>query len=52
MFRELYNLLRSGDHYGVSEEIEILKGKYAKPNGVKDVINKSIRAHQYKKRTK
>lgn len=40
MFREIFKMLIESNHYGVSEEIEILKGKYEKVNDYKDVINK------------
>lgn len=43
MFREIYNMLKSDDWVNVSEDIEILKGKYAKINDWKDAKNKKLR---------
>lgn len=40
MFRELFKMLIASEHYGISEDIEILKGKYEKVNDYKDVIKK------------
>lgn len=37
--KELLYLLRSNDFYGVSEEIEIAKGKYEYQTTIKGVFN-------------
>lgn len=48
MFRELFKMLTQADHYNLSPEIEILKGKYAKISGYKDVIKKYKRKKNFK----
>lgn len=40
MFKELFSMLKSDEHFGVSYEIEILKGLCAKSKGFKDTIRK------------
>ena len=40
MFREVFKMLIASENYGLSEDIEILKGKYEKINDYKDVIKK------------
>jgi len=49
MFRELYDMLKRGPHYNVSEEVEILKGFYAKINTISDVIEKNKRRMKWQK---
>ena len=49
MFREIYQLLSMDNYFGVSEEIEVLKGKYEKPSGLKESIKKRIRKSKFKK---
>lgn len=43
MFIELMQMISANKHYGISDEIEILKGKYNKPHTLKERINKIIR---------
>lgn len=49
MFKELYTMLNASNHYGISEDIEILKGKYAKMNLWDDFKIKKIRKSKFSK---
>lgn len=40
MFKEIYDMLKAGEHLGVSLEIEYLKGLCAKSNNLKETLNK------------
>jgi hypothetical protein len=44
MIKEIIELLNSSKHYGVSERVEIAKGKYELPNGWKHSFEK-IKRH-------
>ncbi len=46
MISQLINLLVINEYFGVSERVEIAKGKYEIPNGWKDVWYK-IKRHWY-----
>jgi hypothetical protein len=39
-------------HYGISENVEIAKGKYKIPTSVKEVFNQAIRERKMKKSLK
>jgi hypothetical protein len=39
-------------HYGISENVEIAKGKYKIPTTVKEVFNQAIRERKMKKALK
>ena len=49
MIANLINLLNTNEFYGISENIEIAKGKYKLPTGWKDVWYK-IKRHRWQKR--
>lgn len=49
MIQNLIDLLNTNEFYGVSENVDIAKGKYALPNGWKDAFNK-IKRHSKVKR--
>jgi len=49
MFKEIYNLLNAAEHFGVSEDIEVLKGKYAKMLYLSDLKKKKIRNKKFNK---
>jgi hypothetical protein len=49
MIKELVELLNSSDYYGVSERVDIAKGKYQMPVNWKDSFNK-IKRHSKRKR--
>ena len=50
MIKETIDLLHVMKHYGVSENIEIAKGKYAKPKTVKGAFYKLIRKIKWLKK--
>jgi hypothetical protein len=52
MISNVLNMLRLGNHYGLSENIEIAKGKYKIPTTVKEVFNQAIRERKMKKALK
>lgn len=47
MFKEIYKLIKMGDYYNVSPEIEILKGHFSKVDNAKDVITKYKRVRKW-----
>jgi hypothetical protein len=49
MIKALIELLNSSDYYGVSERVDIAKGKYKMPIGWKDSFNK-IKRHSKRER--
>jgi hypothetical protein len=49
MIQNILDLLNANDFYGVSENVEIAKGKYELPNGWKDSLYK-IKRHRKSKR--
>ena len=51
MINNLIDLLNANDFYGISENIEIAKGKNELPNGWGDVFNKIKRHRKMKKET-
>lgn len=48
MINNIIDLLNTNDFYGVSDNIDIAKGKYALPTGWKDAFKK-IKRHARKK---
>ena len=51
MINNLIDLLNANDFYGISENIEIAKGKNELPNGWSDVFKKIKRHRKMKKET-
>lgn len=49
MFKEIYHLLNADEHFAISEDIEILKGKYAKMLYWSDHKKKKIRNKKFNK---
>lgn len=49
MIQNILDLLNTNDYYGVSENIEIAKGKYQLPKGWKDSLYKIKRHRKSKK---
>ena len=49
MIKDIVDLLNTDDYYGVSENIDIAKGKYALPHNWKDAFSK-IKRHSKSKR--
>lgn len=49
MIQNILDLLNANDFYGVSENVEIAKGKYGLPTGWKDSLYK-IKRHRKSKR--
>jgi hypothetical protein len=49
MMKNVLDLLNTSEFYGVSENIEIAKGKYELPTGWKDAFNKIKRHRKTKK---
>ena len=43
MIGQLIKLLQSDEYYGVSKNIEIAKGKYKKPESLKEILKQSKR---------
>lgn len=52
MITNVLNMLRMSNHYGISENVEIAKGKYKIPTTVKEVFNQAIRERKMKKALK
>jgi hypothetical protein len=52
MITNVLNMLRMSHHYGISENVEIAKGKYKIPTTVKEVFNQAIRERKMKKALK
>jgi hypothetical protein len=52
MMKGLIEMLNSSDYYGVSERVEIAKGKYKVPNTWKDGWRKIIRELWLKRKSK
>lgn len=48
MITNVLNMLRMSNHYGISENVEIAKGKYKIPTTVKEVFNQAIRERKLK----
>ncbi len=48
MIKNIVDLLNTSDHYGVSESVDIAKGKNELPNSWKDTWNK-IKRHSKRK---
>ena len=49
MIQNILDLLNANDFYGVSENVEIAKGKHELPNGWKDAFSK-VKRHSKSKR--
>ncbi len=49
MLDKIIEMLKLTDHYGVSEEIEIAKGKYKLSNNLKEVYKQDKRNLKFKK---
>ncbi len=49
MLDKIIEMLKLTDHYGVSEEIEIAKGKYKLSNNLKEVYKQEQRNLKFKK---
>lgn len=49
--RSTLDLLASGDHYGVSESVEIAKGKWYLPNTFKGAIKQFKRQLQWERKS-
>lgn len=47
---DILEMLHSGEFYGVSENIEIAKGKYKKPESVKEGIYQIKRVLKWQKK--
>ena len=50
MIKNIINMLKLDDHNGISEEIEIAKGKYQLEKKVKKVYKQKIRKLYFKKK--
>lgn len=50
MITNIMNMLRLSQHYGISENVEIAKGKYKIPTTVKEVFEQAIRERKMKKK--
>lgn len=50
MIKQIIELLKTDDFYGVSEEVDIAKGKYKVPQTVKEGIKKVKRDMQWQKK--
>jgi hypothetical protein len=49
MIKDIIDLLNTADYYGVSENVDIAKGRYALPHSWKDAFSK-IKRHSKSKR--
>lgn len=50
MIGKIIELLKVTDYYGISENIEIAKGKYKIPTSVKEVFEQARRSAKMKKK--
>jgi len=50
MIKNILDMLRLQEHYGVSENIEIAKGKYEMAKSIKDAFQKIKRERKWQKR--
>jgi len=50
MIKQIIDLLKTDNFYGVSEEIEIAKGRYKAPETIKEGINNVKRTLQWQKK--
>lgn len=48
MLKNILDLLKQDDFYGVDERIDIAKGKYEPPKTLREAINKTKRFKTYK----
>ena len=49
MLDKIIEMLKLTDHYGISEEIEIAKGKYKLTDNIKEVYKQEKRLYKFKK---
>ena len=49
MIEKIIEMLKLTDHFGISEEIEIAKGKYKLSNNLKEVYKQEQRNLKFKK---
>ena len=49
MIDKLFEILKLTDHYGISEEIEIAKGKYKLTDNLKEIYKQEQRQLKFKK---
>ena len=49
MVKDIIDLLNTADYYGVSENVDIAKGKYALPHSWKDAFSK-VKRHSKSER--
>ena len=52
MLDKIIEMLKLTDHYGISEEIEIAKGKYKLSDNLKEIYKQEQRNLKYKKHNK
>lgn len=50
MLKNIIELLKTDHFYGISEEIEVAKGRYKAPETIKEGINNVKRKLQWQKR--
>ncbi len=50
MIKNILDMLRLQEHYGVSENIEIAKGKYEIPKTIKQVLEKIKRERKWQRK--
>ena len=50
MIKQIIELLKTDDFYGIAEEIEVAKGRYKAPETIKEGINSAKRRMQWQKR--
>lgn len=50
MIGKIIELLKITEYYGISENVEIAKGKYKIPNSVKEVFEQARRQKRMKKK--
>ncbi len=48
MIRDIIDLLKTDHFYGISERVEIAKGKYKYPKTFRDLWNKFVRYYKMK----
>ena len=50
MIDKIFEMLKLSEHFGISENIEIAKGKYKINNKIKDIYKQEKRKQYFKKK--
>jgi hypothetical protein len=50
MIKQIIELLKTDDFYGIAEEIEVAKGRYKAPETIKEGVKQAKRKLQWQRR--